>query len=79
VANQTLASERLVGKVRDCVAAGPCTFHVLVPATHTRDQVVWTEGGSEVLARRRLRRHSNAFASSAWLPDPSPAPVDRSP
>jgi hypothetical protein len=34
---------------------------VLVPATRTRDQVVWIEGGSEVLARRRLSEALERF------------------
>ena len=33
VANQTLGGEHLLDKVRECVAAGPCHFHVLVPAS----------------------------------------------
>lgn len=54
VANQTLHSERLAAKIRECLAAGPCAFHVLVPATHPRHQMVWTEGGDRAIAHRRL-------------------------
>ncbi|MCA1691447.1 MAG: hypothetical protein LC733_04290 [Actinobacteria bacterium] len=54
VANQTLASERLAEKLRQCLAAGPCSFHVLVPATHSRHQLVWSEGADRAIAQRRL-------------------------
>jgi hypothetical protein len=33
VANQTLGGEQLINKIRECMAAGPCRFHVLVPGT----------------------------------------------
>lgn len=54
MANQTLGSEQLAGKVRACLAAGPCQFHILVPATHARDHLMWTEGSDRGIARRRL-------------------------
>lgn len=54
VANQTLLSERLAEKVRQCLSAGDCTLHLIVPATHPRQQLVWTEGGDRVVAQRRL-------------------------
>lgn len=63
VANQTLASERLADTVRDRLAAGACTFHVVVPATHPRHQLVWTEGGDRVIARRRLDEALQQFRS----------------
>lgn len=54
VANQTLASEQLLAEVRACLAAGPCDFHIVVPATHPRDHATWTEGNARALARGRL-------------------------
>lgn len=54
VSNQTLTSDVLVEKVRSCLAAGPCRFHLVVPATHTHDHLTWTEGRDRALARRRL-------------------------
>lgn len=54
VSNQTLSSEALVEKVRSCLAAGPCRFHVVVPATHTHDHLTWTEGRDRAIARQRL-------------------------
>lgn len=54
VSNQTLSSEALVGKIRSCLAAGPCRFHVVVPATHTQEHLTWTEGHDRAIARQRL-------------------------
>ena len=54
VSNQTLSSEALVEKVRSCLAAGPCRFHVVVPATHGRDHLTWTEGHDRAIAHDRL-------------------------
>jgi hypothetical protein len=34
---------------------GPCSFHIVVPATHPRDHA-YTEGESRALARERLDR-----------------------
>ncbi len=36
------------------MAAGPCQFHVVVPATRARDHVTWTEGHDRAIARKRL-------------------------
>ncbi len=54
VSNQTLSSEALVDKIRSCLAAGPCRFHVVVPATHTHDHLTWTEGRDRAIAKQRL-------------------------
>ena len=54
VANQTLFTKQLEDKLGACLAAGPCRFHVLVPATHPRDHLVWTEGKDRAIAHRRL-------------------------
>ena len=35
VAKQTLGGDHLAQKVRECLAGGPCTFHVVVPAMPT--------------------------------------------
>ncbi|MEL7156751.1 MAG: dodecin family protein [Actinomycetota bacterium] len=37
VANETLAGDRIPGLVADRMAAGPCEFHILVPATRSRE------------------------------------------
>ena len=43
VANQTLGGEGLLTELRDRVARGPCHFHVLVPASGSRDHMTWDE------------------------------------
>lgn len=54
VSNQTLSSEAFADKIRSCVAAGPCQFHVVVPATHASDHMTWTEGHDKAIAQGRL-------------------------
>jgi hypothetical protein len=54
VANQTLAGRHLLDHVRRCVAAEPCWFHVLVPATPVERQVEPPIADAPLLARRRL-------------------------
>ena len=53
VANQTLGGEHLIAKVRECMAAGPCRFHIVVPATPPSDHA-WSEGEARALAQARL-------------------------
>jgi nucleotide-binding universal stress UspA family protein len=54
VANQTLGADALAEKVRECMAAGGTTFHVVVPACHSRDSSWITEGHDHAEAERRL-------------------------
>ena len=54
VANQTVGGEHLIEKVRECMAAGPCRFHVLVPATDAGGFVMQTEAAAHREADRRL-------------------------
>ena len=54
VANQTLAGHHLFDYVRQCLAAGPCWFFVLVPATLIHEHIEWTTDEAHALARRRL-------------------------
>ena len=61
VANQTLGGEHLAEKVRACLAAGPSSFHVVVPATQPRDHAVWTEGEARAIAQQRLERALDRF------------------
>lgn len=56
VANQTLGAEELEAKVRECMQASPCRFHIVVPATHPKDHVTWTEGQAHAIAERRLEK-----------------------
>lgn len=54
VANQTLPGEPLAALVRDRIAAGECTFHVVVPLTPVPHGAVWEERESAEAARGRL-------------------------
>jgi hypothetical protein len=55
VANQTLGGDHLAQKVRECLAAGPCTFHIVVPATPPVDHT-WTEPEARAQGQVRLDR-----------------------
>lgn len=54
VANQTLPGQPLAALVRERIAAGECTFHVVVPLTPVQHGAVWEEGESAEAARGRL-------------------------
>lgn len=54
VANQTLPGEPLAALVRERIAAGECTFHVVVPLTPVQHAAVWEERESAEAARGRL-------------------------
>jgi hypothetical protein len=54
VANQTLGQPQLVDKILQLAEAGPCDFHVLVPATHAHVHVTWTPAEAVAIARGRL-------------------------
>jgi hypothetical protein len=53
VANQTLAGEPLVSRIRQLSRAGPCAFFLVVPATPPGDHL-WTEGEARAAAGARL-------------------------
>ena len=61
VANQTLAADQLERRVRECLAAGPCAFFIVVPATPPKEHLTWVEGDAVAIARERLDR------SLAWF------------
>ena len=57
VANQTLGGAELLDHVRSLAASGgddPCTFHLVVPATPSKDHLTWTEGEAHTIASERL-------------------------
>jgi GABA permease len=54
VANRTLGGGHLLAKVRECMVAGSCEFHILVPASHTTKDFTWTEGSDRKAADARL-------------------------
>jgi hypothetical protein len=61
VANQTLGADALADKVRQCMAAEPTTFHVVVPACHSRDSSWITEGHDHAQAEKRLEEALTRF------------------
>ncbi len=62
IANQTLGGRRLLERARELCEEGPCTFHVVVPATEPRDHIhrVEAESGQQ-LARQRLDAELERF------------------
>ncbi|MGH8973661.1 MAG: hypothetical protein ACRD0C_10720 [Acidimicrobiia bacterium] len=54
VANKTLGADALAEKVKECMAGGDATFHVVVPASHSRDSSWITEGHDHAEAEKRL-------------------------
>ncbi len=63
VANQTLLGEALLARVRECIAAGPCEFHLVVPATHAPGRVMQTEVRDRAYAAQRLQDGLERFRS----------------
>jgi hypothetical protein len=61
VANQTLGGEPLVARIQELARSGPCTFHVVVPATPPSDHA-WTEGEARAVAEERLNAALVRFA-----------------
>jgi GABA permease len=61
VANRTLGGEHLVEKVRECMAAGPCRFHVVVPATDAGGFAMQTEAAAHRAAEQRLEAALASF------------------
>jgi hypothetical protein len=45
------------------MANGPCSFHLVVPATRPADHYVWTEGEAHEVARDRLEHALGWFRS----------------
>lgn len=77
VANQTLGGSHLLDKVAECMKAGPCRFHILVPATPPQDHLTYTEGEAESIANSRLEAALERFKqmgaeADGSTGDPSP-------
>ena len=62
VANQTLAGASLLSMLHDLAGRGPCTFHVVVPATPPKRHN-WTEGEARRTARARLDAATSRLAA----------------
>lgn len=63
VANQTLLADPLLETVRGCLAAGPCSLYLVVPATHVAEHMVWTEGHDRAVAQQRLTEALERFGA----------------
>ncbi len=61
VANQTLCADQLMDRIRELCSGGPCSFHVVVPATNTKDHAFHTEGAAHAVAERRLEAALERF------------------
>ena len=62
VANQTLGGDVLVARLRELVAQGPCTLHVLVPASADPTQDYHDADIERELAWQRLDEARERFA-----------------
>ena len=69
VANRTLGGGHLLAKVRECLAAGPSEFHVLVPASHAgtglagQPSAAGSKGSTKATAPRLPRSRMTASIS----------------
>jgi hypothetical protein len=54
VGNQTLDSPELADAIAERLAAGPATFHVVVPATPAQRGLTWDEDEARAIAEDRL-------------------------
>jgi hypothetical protein len=54
VAHQTLSAPELLDALRDRLAEGPCTFHLVVPEYHGGHGLTWTDGQARADAKRHL-------------------------
>jgi hypothetical protein len=65
VANQTLLGDPLLDRVRECIAAGRCTFHLVVPATHAPGPAWQLEHRDHAYAVERLQQGLDRFRALA--------------
>ena len=77
VANQTACGDELLEAVRARMAAGPCRFTLLVPATPPAEHATWTEGDAKAIARARMSAAVERFlaegaAVEGMIGDPNP-------
>jgi GABA permease len=64
VANQTACGDELLEVITTRMAAGPCLFTLLVPATPAAEHATWTEGEARSLARTRMEVALARFAAA---------------
>jgi len=56
-----LLGDPLLVRIKECLAAGPCRFHVVVPATHVPGRVTHVDGPEHTFAATRLREGLERF------------------
>jgi GABA permease len=61
VANLTLGSEQLTLLIQRRLQRGPCSFHVVVPASPDPNTMTWAEGDVRRAARSRLDQALSMF------------------
>ncbi|HEV7536706.1 MAG TPA: hypothetical protein VGP90_13790 [Acidimicrobiia bacterium] len=61
VANQTLCGDLLFERVQKLMADGPCSFHVVDPATYSKDHAVHIDGAAHAMAEKRLETALGRF------------------
>ena len=54
VGNQTLDSPELAEAIKERMASGPSTFHIVVPATPVQRGLTWDEDEARITAQDRL-------------------------
>jgi hypothetical protein len=62
VANQTLGGDQLMQQLRGFVAEGPCTLHVVVPASADPTSAWHDHASDHALAAARLEQAKTRFA-----------------
>jgi hypothetical protein len=77
VANQTVTEPHLLQKVRECMAGGQSSFHIVVPASRPSEGATWTEHQAQAAAEERLNAGLDAFKKlgadvTGEVGDPSP-------
>ena len=77
VAHQTLGTPELLDALRDRLAEGPCTFHLVVPELHQSSGVTWSEGqvkrdAAKHLEEARLRFIAEGIPVTGEIGDASP-------
>jgi hypothetical protein len=61
VANLTVCGEQLATLVAQRLAAGPCSFHLVVPSAPDPHEPTWTEEAVRLAARHRLDQALSVF------------------
>jgi GABA permease len=77
VAHQTLGSAELHDALRDRLAQGPSSFHLVVPFLHGGAGALWTEGearhlAAEDLEQARMRFTAEGFPVTGEVGDANP-------